>query len=518
MHFQSILNKMGQADILSVPKYIAPYFINEEKVLAFFNKIINENKRVLVYGDYDPDGAYCVRILDKTFKSLGYTNYDLFEYHRRTHDIDSKAVNAAITGGYDYIIICDAGSASPEIIRRIIDYGVGVILLDHHKSKYSYEDFGDCAMINVSMDNDLNGTDIRLSAGALTFIICEKLSQSLRKDSVPSNAALALCSLYADVIDMSTELNRAIYHRAMNLRPHELPEIVQRFMSPNVKFSRRFIEFQLNPRLNTLFRGERFVLLNSLLNWVPGSDTADMADIVSTVIKHHADDSQQTFLAAQTMVCREYNDFVVGNLSSVVNNPEITFKPERWKHYTGKVANVLMEKYRKPSIVLADGGGVIKGSFRDIYGRNFLELFQTFCKANGHSAAFGIHIPYLEFEEFISYIEMLDNNPKYTLSSVGNEPIILDYLDTPDVAEFKLVGKYNEFSGIGVPHVYIRTVWRSNKAPYSKKFTNNYSWGPFTLKSKRTLRAGQELLIKPYQGNSTRNGSVQLMVEEVIEK
>ena len=51
------------------------------------------------------------------------------------------------------------------------------------------------------------------------------------------------------------------------------------------------------------------------------------------------------------------------------------------------IANNLAQEYSKPCIVLCDNGSEIKASFRDILGRNYLDIFKQFCRCGGHPPA-----------------------------------------------------------------------------------------------------------------------------------
>lgn len=514
MDFQEVLRGMGRTDILSVPKYIEPVFKYEEKVISFFKDMITNNKRALIYGDYDPDGAYCIQTLEATFESVGYKNYEVFKYWSRTHAVDSKAVNMAITGKFDYMVICDAGSGDPDKLLRLMNFGVKVILLDHHASAYSYEHFGESiAMINTSFDNRDRDEEILVSAGALTFIVTNKVSRSLGRSPVKSNAALALASMYADVIDMSTPLARSIYYMAMNLEPLQLPKLIQRFMGPNVSFSRRFIEFQLNPRLNSLFRAERFDLLNDLLSWKPFCGI-DLPSLLEDILTEHAFDSEQTKLASSLIQVEELNNFVIGNLGSVAGNIKIPI--DKLHNYTGRVANSLANKYGKTAVVIADSGTAVKGSLRDLYGRNYLDIFRMFSDSNGHDAAFGIHMNYKDVPEFMSYIRMIDFNPKYDLVAIGNEPIIIPYDDpVPSKELIRSMGIYNEFSGKSTPTAFLKKRWVDSNRPYNSVHWYSYRWGDFTVKSYNKLRVGTTLILKPFKGNARKYDGVQLLVHEV---
>src|SRR5690606_4451500 len=145
--------------------------------------------------------------------------------------------------------------------------GVKMILLDHHQSSYDYDDFKGCAMINTTFENSFSKEEYMLSAGALTYIVCDKLIRRLGYPELESISALALCSLYADCIDMSSDLTRSIYYKAVSLKQTKLPTFIQHFMKDYSQFNRRFIDYTFSPRINSLFRSESFDLLNKFLMW-----------------------------------------------------------------------------------------------------------------------------------------------------------------------------------------------------------------------------------------------------------
>lgn len=512
MDFFDLLGEYGAAGLLSMPSYKLPTFINEEKVIEALKDIVLNKRKTLVYGDYDADGGYCKELLKDTFNYLEFTNFECFPYSMRTHAVDSNAINRAITGSFEYMIICDAGSSDLRPLQRLMMHGIKVILLDHHKTPYVYRDFGEVNIINTAIENLYRDDEIVASAGSLTFMVCEKLISALGREELKSNVALALASLYADTIDMSSELNRAIYYKAVSLEPHELPKLIQRFMNDRVKFNRRFLEFQVNPRINSLFRSERFDLLNKLLDWTPYS-SVNLATLMEDIIGHHAHNASECAKAADLMEVEVMGNFVVGNLTSVMNQIDM---PEKvLANHTGLVANKLISKYRKTAIVVADTGQEVKGSLRDPYGRNYLEIFQTFSNSNGHNAAFGIHINYIEYMEFLSYVRVVDS--KYAINSVGNEPIILMHNhQVPDRDMIMNMGLYNEFSGIKFPYAYVSKVWlKGVDNGYKSQWGYNYKWGEFSVKSPNMIRPGSQLVLKPYKGSAIKNEGVQIMVHEV---
>lgn len=526
MEFLRALQYYKKEHLLSPPMGIEPVFKNEEDVMNAFIDILKNNLRVLIYGDYDPDGGFSKKILQMGFEYLGHTNFECCPYFKRTHKIDPIAINRALAGNFDYMIICDAGSSDPQTVKRLIAQGVKIILLDHHESIFSYENFGEAHMINTTFDNRERDSDIVLSAGALTYLVVKKLCERLGRSEISSTSALALASLYADSIDMTGDLQRTIYYKAMKLDVLELPGILQSFIFPydSVKkefrkrpsaFTRRFLEFTVNPRINALFRGERFDLLNKLLNW-KNTDDISMLDLMGSVIHYHSEISNEILLASDLLAVDELQHFVIGNLSSAAGYVNIS--QDLLNNYTGQVANKVAGKYKKAALVYADTNLDIKGSVRDLYGRNYLDTFRVFSGAAGHPAAFGINIPYLGLDEFLKYVRLMDS--KNLINSSTNQPIIVTHNEeTPSPELMSAMATYNEFSGITCPKSFISKRWFSKVDPFPSKYDLRYGWGDFTIKGEasiKRLRRGSNLILCPIKGRVYRNNrGVELRLQEV---
>jgi single-stranded-DNA-specific exonuclease len=497
MNFLKSLSEMGNVGMVYPIDYVRPTFSTEENVLESLSTAIKENRRLLVYGDYDMDGVSCVEIFKETFNYVGYSNYEVYRYSSRTHEIDFGVVNKAITENFEYLIISDSGSQEPEIINRLNYMGIKVILLDHHQSAYDYSDFH-CSMINTTFENRFSKEEYTLSAGALVYIVCDKLIQRLGFPELESISALALASLYADSIDMSADLNRGIYFKAVSLKQTELPRFIQHFMTQGNKLNRNYIDYQFSPKINSLFRSESFDLLNKYLFLKPGHTS--IADLVKAISESRLKYRSDILLASDIITHEVLDNFVIGNLSSVAGFIDI---PEDKIHnYTGLVATQLCNKYKKTAVVYADAGTRLKGSLRDLHGRNYLELFKQFCKANGHNSAFGINIDYLDFSHFISYIKIIDK--QYFIRNVGNEPVVIMHNTAePDMDMITDMAMYNEFSGNNAPIALISKIWSKQGPPIQGQYSLQYKWGESYIKTDNKVPFGSTLLIKPYRGYST---------------
>ena len=167
MDFYEELEKLGVQDILNHTDYEDPQYENWDPVNRYLSDIVNASEagrpvRVLVYGDYDVDGLMCAKVVEGCLTNLGVQCVDVYHYTQRTHNLDTLAVQQAILGKYDYFIVCDTGSSNMELLKRVIDKGIRVLVLDHHVTAYSYEDFSDigAAIINTTIENRFLGEKV----------------------------------------------------------------------------------------------------------------------------------------------------------------------------------------------------------------------------------------------------------------------------------------------------------------------------------------------------------------------
>lgn len=508
MEFYRHLKENAIYDFLEPTEYISPAITKYEDFKKAVTDIMVNHRRVLLYGDYDPDGLMCVLEWKAFFKKFDFNNYDVFQYRNRTHKIDDFAILEAIEGRYEYIIINDAGTNDITNINKLIQFGVKVILVDHHQPKYTYDDYPDgCVLINSIMENQLNEKQnskqpkLIVSAGALVFILLDKVLRDYRRYS-RDLSAYALCSLYADCIDMSSPINRGIYHMARNLGDKVLPLEIRLFLNKYTIFSRRFIEFHMTPKINSAFRNENFDGLNTAFLTTEYTTPQIVGNLVDSLTDLHQNSATLVNTATDIIYYENVGDFVVGNLNSV--NVHIDITKTRLYNYTGLIANKLAERFKKPAVVYCGSGGKVKGSFRDILGRNYLKTFKAFSESEGHNAAFGIKLNVLEVPDFLRNLEDFGVNEE--ARKVTNEPIkVKGYTVPPSYQELNDMANYNEFAGITHPLVVIEVV----RTASMKERPNNYGgyvyrWQNYNINSSRRVPVGCKMMVRPTVGKDLR--------------
>lgn len=500
MNFETVLLQRDLSLVLRRVEYRSLLLRNAEKVYAVINEILEKNLKTLIYGDPDPDGAMCIQIWKDLFRCVGFRNYSIFQYGSRTHALDQQAVRQAIRHKFQCIIINDTCSNELEKINELIKFGLKVIVIDHHKTKNKYEDYpAECAFVNSTLETKHN---LKTSAGALCFIILDYYLQKIVGYRDTGNmACYALVSLYSDCMDMSNSINRSIYYKVMGIPVKNLPTEIGVFLKSHDTFCRRFIEFKYAPRLNCAFRQELFELINSYIATKPQNGLMELKSKVETLENLHKVSTELVQRVTDIVVIDELNDFVLANINSV--NDYINVRQKKLFNYTGLVANKLADRYGKCAVVWCSATGEIKGSFRDLKSRNYLEVFQQFCDANGHPSAFGMHINPLQFEGFVRLVRKVD--AKFTIEATDNSPIMIPYVGLlPDDDLLADMALYNEFSG-QIPIALIKTTVNSGFRQQKYMFSGyKYRWGTTTVVSQRKLIDGSEVLLKPVAGKKPR--------------
>lgn len=479
--------------------YTHPIFINEERLFEALDDIRENNRKVMIFEDCDPDGLLSGLQVRETLTRIGNTNHSIWHYKSKNHHIDEDCVYRCIEEKYDYLIIVDVGTNEVDKLKTLNTFGVKVIIIDHHVGKYDFNYYGkDTILINSKMNNNVDDRFLYvLSAGALTFTLMYKYG-SLRGIDLKYLSVYALITLYSDSIDMAHDLNRSIYNMAINQPLSVLPYFVKDFMYTNSSFRRRFIEFSLVPKINALFRAEEFELINEyFLN--SSLSSIGRNKILERVKDIYVEKRKMVNMVTDLVKREVLENFVIANLSS----SGIETQQSKLYNYTGVIANNLSQEYGKPCIVLCDDGSQIKGSFRDILGRNYLDIFSQFCRCGGHPAAFGIHIGYMELERFINLIKFTIDK-KFSIYGLQDNLIIEINDIVPPVPLLNKIAEYNEFAGGTLPVALVKKRNLMRELSSFKKDYYTYMWGDLKVDSSYKLVKGVYIKIKPVIGSGLK--------------
>lgn len=122
----------------------SPWLLHDmDKAVEIIGRKLKEKAAIRVIGDYDVDGICSSYILTKGLRTLG-AQADTAIPHR-IHDgygLNEHLIEEARQDGIDTIITCDNGIAASSQIQQAVDYGMTVIVTDHHEVPFVEDEKG----------------------------------------------------------------------------------------------------------------------------------------------------------------------------------------------------------------------------------------------------------------------------------------------------------------------------------------------------------------------------------------
>jgi single-stranded-DNA-specific exonuclease len=105
-----------------------------EEAAGAIIKAAGEHRRFRVVGDYDIDGVCSTYLLVRMLQQLGAdVSYDIPDRVLDGYGINEMIINRAHEDGIDVILTCDNGISAMDALKLAREYGMNVIVTDHHE-------------------------------------------------------------------------------------------------------------------------------------------------------------------------------------------------------------------------------------------------------------------------------------------------------------------------------------------------------------------------------------------------
>ena len=336
---------------------------------------------VLVFGDFDADGITGLAILTLTLRRMGI---DAIPYVpsrlEEGHGLSLAAVEAARTARATLIVTVDTGSSSVAEVAAANDAGIDVIITDHHRLPGQLPPA--LAIVNPHRA-DSAYPEQRLAGSGVAFTV----ARLLIGDAALAFADLAAIGTVADLAPVLGE-NRAIVRLGLELlrgapRPGLAALLTAAHTDP-AGLDLETLAFTVAPRLNAAGRvGEAFDAARLLL----AEDPEEAANLAAALDAANA--TRRDLLRTAVAEARTSPDAVDDAPATIVRGA--------WPvGIVGLVASRLAEERRRPAIVGADLGPIVRASCRSA---GELHLADTLAACSdlllrhgGHAGAAGFEI------------------------------------------------------------------------------------------------------------------------------
>jgi single-stranded-DNA-specific exonuclease len=346
-------------------------------------------EKVLVFGDFDADGITGLAIMTLALQRLGL---DALPYVPSRldegHGLSRAAIEAASAAGATVIITVDTGSSSVDEVAAANAAGIDVLITDHHRVPAVLPPA--LAIVNPHRA-DADYPDTRLAGSGVAFT----LARLLLGEAALEFADLAAIGTVADLAPILGE-NRAIVQLGLErLRSDPRPglaALLSKAGKATADIDLETLSFGLAPRLNAAGRvGEAFDAASLLL----AADPAE-AERLAAVLEE-ANLTRRDLMKAAIAEARTSPDAVDDAAATVIHGP--------WSvGIVGLVASRLADERRRPAIVGAELGDVIRASCRSA-GQLHLADTLAACadlliRHGGHAGAAGFEIESARWPEF----------------------------------------------------------------------------------------------------------------------
>ena len=390
-------------------------FPDIEPAVERIRAAIRSKEIICVWGDFDVDGQTATTLLVQTLEALGA---DVIYYipvrGKESHGVHIETLKPILDGGARLILTCDTGITAYEAIDYANSRGVDVVVTDHHElgsrlpnakaivnPKLLPEDhiLANLAGVGVAYklaEALIRSNDFSRSNRAAT----PALAVGAREVATTDLLDLVALGLIADVALLKGETRSLVQRGIRALRNTSrigLRTMADLSGTSLESLTEETVGFSFAPRLNALGRlGDANPAVELLLSHNP-----TRARVIATQIEGL--NAQRRLLTNQVYEAAE---------AQLRENPELLSEPaiilvnENWPGgVVGIVANKLVERYRKPALLLNQSeNGILRGSARSVEGLHITEAITTqkdiLLGFGGHPMAAGLALESERLAEF----------------------------------------------------------------------------------------------------------------------
>jgi single-stranded-DNA-specific exonuclease len=376
-------------------------FADMDRAAEILVDALEAKRRVVVFADYDVDGASSAALIVRWFRAMGL-DLSIYVPDRivEGYGPSPAAFRHLKADGAELVITVDCGAAAHDALACAAEIGLPVVVIDHHLMRPG-EIPGVAALVNPNRPDCGSGQG-HLAAAGVSFVLLAALNREARKRGLfgggePDIKAwldLAAMGAVCDVTQL-TGFNRALTAQGL--------KVMSGWANPGLKALMEIakgqgpasvfhVGFLLGPRINAGGRIGRSDLGARLLSTDDPAEAAELAAELDALNASRKEVEKEVQEAAVAHIERESNQ---------TDAPCLVVAADGWHPgVIGIVAGRLRERYRKPVIVIGidRAADVGKGSGRSQPGVNLGRAVQAayeeglLLAGGGHAMAAGLSV------------------------------------------------------------------------------------------------------------------------------
>jgi single-stranded-DNA-specific exonuclease len=371
----------------------------------------HRDKRIVVIGDFDADGATSTALVIRCLRDFGFDEVDYlvpnrFEYG---YGLSPEIVRVAAESSPGLLITVDNGVSSRDGVEEAQRLGMQVLITDHHLPGAELP--APDAMLNPNLD-DNEFASPHLAGVGVAFYLMAALGRTLETDGqagaarVPARYLdLVALGTVADVVTLDHNNRILVQQGLQRIRAGKsIPGIAALFHKAGRTPARAVssdLGFVVAPRLNAAGRLEDMSVGIECLLTDDEQAAAQLANMLDEINKE-----RRNIEAKMRQEAFSYVDAIdAQDLPACV----CLYDAEWHQGIVGLIASRVRERCDRPVIAFArDSEGVLKGSARSVSGVHIRDLLEAISSAKpgligkfgGHAMAAGLNIAEQHFSEF----------------------------------------------------------------------------------------------------------------------
>lgn len=405
-YLTGVLLQRGIADFESAKKYFRPSladlydpFLMQDmgKAVNRLKTALDNEEKILVYGDYDVDGTTAVSLVYRYLRKF-YPGCDVYVPDRYVegYGVSLEGVEFAAANHYTLIIALDCGIKSSELVHLASHKGIDFIICDHHLPG---ESIPNAVAVLDPKRSDCHYPCKELSGCGLGFKLMQAFARLYRDETeILEYLDLVAVSIASDIVPIVDENRILAYFGLKKLNENPMPGLKALKEIAGIKSDLDIsgVIFTLGPRINAAGRVAHARAAVDLLIAQTEEEATVLAEKIN--IKNEMRKEFDSSITEEALAMIETNDMVRPSKSTVL------FKNTWHKGVIGIVAARCIEKFYRPTVILTESNNKITGSARSVNGFDLYNAISSCSdlleKFGGHKYAAGLTLDASNLEAF----------------------------------------------------------------------------------------------------------------------
>ena len=386
-----------------------PFLMKDmDKAVVRVKKAIDNDEKVMIYGDYDVDGTTSVALMYSFLKSrLTNIEYYIPDRYMEGYGISRLSIDYASENKITLVIVLDCGIKAVDKIAYAKELGIDFIICDHHNPD---DTIPDAIAVLDPKQSDCRYPFKELSGCGVGFKLIQAfcMNQGIPEEVAFELLDLVVVSIASDIVPLMGE-NRVLAYfglQKLNSNPSTGLKTIIKYAGLVGEIKINDIVFKIGPRLNASGRIEHGKKSVAILL---AEDAKELDDLGLEINSYN--EIRKTLdrdITQEALEIIEKSQFYKGRVSTVIYNRD-------WhKGVVGIVASRLTEYYYRPTVVLTESNGLATGSARSVGEFDLYEaigacadLLESY---GGHMYAAGLSMKLENVAEFSRRFEQVVRN------------------------------------------------------------------------------------------------------------